>query len=141
MPPRLGVSSSPESSDPESAPSADSSPESATPETGRRRLSMSLFPPTLVVGRAAPDAAPCAGTGCVAESPVVMTFLKSSRSASKLGYLSAGSSASIFMTSASICGERPLLTSLGLRGAPSKRFLTTAAASSPSNGATPVSAW
>ena len=70
-----------------------------------------------------------------------MMRLKSSRRASKDGYRSAGSSASILRMSASICGEMPGRTWLGGTGAPSKRFLTTAAASSPSNGATPVSAW
>ena len=45
------------------------------------------------------------------------------------------------MMMVSISGGMSGRTSLGRRGGPWKRAFTTSVASSPSNGATPVSAW
>ena len=77
----------------------------------------------------------------VVSRPVVITFLNSSISASKLGKRSSFLKASIFVTRASIWGESSGLSELGFGGGFEKRALTTAVTSSPSNGGLPVSAW
>ena len=52
-----------------------------------------------------------------------------------------GSTSNIRIMIGSTSGGRSGRTSLGFFGGPLKRAFTTSVASSPSNGATPVSAW